>query len=144
MTTITAIKLGLATLLVAALTLIPHGTASAYTYRTAHDVSKQGIALYYSSGVMERVLRVRARQGYHVRYDVAGYTASVNCGDIGRIVYISVSGGPYRRYQVMDCSQPYHRSAHIARGIVAELDWHSAVREGYSRDGRASAVVYYP
>jgi hypothetical protein len=103
--------------------------------------AKSGKVLYYGPGKFESVLRVRARQGYKIRYDVAGYTSSVNCSDIGKVRRMSVNGGPYRLYQVMDCSDPTpkyrsyckckesDRTRHIRMGIAAEIDYKSALRE---------------
>ena len=89
----------------------------------------KGHVLYYTDSAYARIGRVRIRQGLitHVRRDVAGYTASWDCGNIGRIAYLSINGGPVKRYQILDCSQPYHRAWHKRIGRVGEVN-ESAVR----------------
>jgi hypothetical protein len=95
----------------------------------SHSLPRSGHVLYYRDAAYERIGRIRVRQGLisHVRRDVAGYTASVDCADIGKIAYLSINRGPVKRYQILDCSQPYHRSWHIRIGRVGEVN-ESAVR----------------
>jgi hypothetical protein len=88
-----------------------------------------GFSLYYRDAAFERIGRVRIKQGLitHVKRDVAGYTSNWDCGNIGKIAYISLNRGPVKRYQILDCSQPYHRAWHIREGRVAEIN-ESAIR----------------
>lgn len=108
-----------------------------------------GHSLYYTDAAMQRVGRVRIKQGLitHIRKDVAGYTSAWNCSDIGKVAYISLNGGPIRRYFVLDCSHPRHRAWHIRSGRVAEIN-ESAVRRagcvwrGGETMGRCKATLY--
>lgn len=88
-----------------------------------------GHSLYYTDAAMMRVGKVRIRQGLitHIRRDVAGYTSAWSCNQIGKIAVISLNGGRPKRYQILDCSHPAHRSAHIAQRRVAEIN-ESAIR----------------
>jgi hypothetical protein len=104
--------------------------------------ARWGWAKHYSPGVMERVRTVRAHQGVRIRTDVAGYAAAPDCAQIGRVVVASINGGPLERYQVLDCSHPRDRARHVREGLVIEVDYRSAVRNGFARQGKARAVVY--
>lgn len=88
-----------------------------------------GFVLYYHDAAYERIGRVRMKQGLikHIRRDVEGYTASWDCANIGKIAYLSINGRAVKRYQILDCSQPYHRSWHIRSRRVGEVN-ESAVR----------------
>ncbi len=97
--------------------------------------------MHYAPGVFAQVA---ANRGMRLRTDVDGYAAVLSCSHIGEIVKAQINGGPIERYQVLDCSAPQHRAAHIRQGLVIEVDYQSAVRNGFARLGRAPAVVYYP
>lgn len=88
-----------------------------------------GHSLYYTDAAFARVGKVRIKQGLitHIRRDVAGYTSAWDCSSIGKVAYISLNGGPIRRYFVLDCSHPKHRAWHIRIRRVAEIN-ESAVR----------------
>jgi hypothetical protein len=96
---------------------------------SASALPMRGHSLYYTDRAMARVGQIRIRQGLitHIRRDVAGYTSAWDCADIGKVAYISLNGGPVKRYQILDCSQPYHRAWHIRERRVAEIN-ESAVR----------------
>jgi hypothetical protein len=102
---------------------------------------KKGIAKYYSPGMMERVARNR---GMKMRRDVAGYAAVTDCRRIGQIVYASINNGPFERYQILDCSHPRDVQRHLRECLVIEVDYRSAVRNRFVRQGRAPAIVLFP
>jgi hypothetical protein len=116
---------------------------------SASTLPMRGHSLYYRDHVMERIGRLRVRQGYitHIRRDVAGYTSAWDCSNIGKVAYISLNGGPVKRYQILDCSHPYHRAWHIRTRRVAEIN-ESAVRRagcvsrGGATMGRCPAVLH--
>lgn len=93
---------------------------------------KAGHALYYTDRAFQRVGRVRIRQGLirSIRTDVAGYVAVTDCSKVGWIAYISLNGGPVERYQILDCSQPYHALGHVRAGRGAEVNENSMRRNG--------------
>jgi hypothetical protein len=135
-------RLGLAraALLLAAVSLAcPACEAEATTLEATGRVWKAGHAKFYSPGVFRRVAGVR---GMKLRTDVNGYAAVTDCRRIGQIVLAAINGRRVERYQVLDCSHPTDRARHIRQGLVIEVDFQSAVRNGFSRRGRAPAVVY--
>ncbi len=79
-----------------------------------------------------------------MRDDVDGYAAVLSCSRIGQIVKASINNGPLERFQVLDCAAPEDRAAHLAHGLVIEVDYQSALRNDFVDDGRAPARVYYP
>lgn len=97
---------------------------------------KSGHALYYTDSSYRRIGAIRVRQGYIKRVlprgSVHGYTAVTDCSKIGWIAYISLNGGKVERYQILDCSQPYHAKAHVRARRVAEVDASSFKRNGCS------------
>ena len=112
---------------------------------------KAGIAKHYRPNLMEQVAKNRMNPrhagyvpGFRMRYDVAGYASRPDCSTIGRVFWASVSGQQFRLYQQVDCSHPRDRQRHLSTGLIAELDYKSAVREGFARDGKAPAKVRYP
>jgi len=87
---------------------------------------------------------VARNRGIKLRSDVDGYAAVPNCRYIGQVLQARINGHGMERYQVVDCSAPWDRARHIREGLVIEVDYQSAVRNDFSRRGRASADVYYP
>jgi hypothetical protein len=75
---------------------------------------------------------------------VDGYAAVPSCTNIGRVLKASINGHSTERYQIVDCSAPSDRARHVRQGLVIEVDYQSAVRNDFTRRGRASATVYYP
>jgi hypothetical protein len=79
-----------------------------------------------------------------LREDVDGYAAVIDCSQIGNVVKARINGGRLETFQVLDCSAPRDRARHQRIGLVIEVDYDSAVRNGFARRGRAPAQVYYP
>jgi hypothetical protein len=103
----------------------------------------------YDPGAMERVARNRETRGhpgyvpgFQRRYDVDGWAASVNCSDIGRVLWASLNGNAPERFQVVDCSAPRDRARHIRSGLVIEVDHRSAVRNGFAPPRKIRATVW--
>ena len=100
---------------------------------------KSGVAVYYSPGVMERVAAFRGL----TRPPIAdGMAAVTDCSQIGKIAFASINGGLVERYLIVDCSQPRDVARHIQQNLVIEVDYQSAVRNNFHRDGRAPAVLW--
>jgi hypothetical protein len=99
-----------------------------------------GIAKHYAPGVFARVAHNREMV---MRTDVAGYAAVPNCGYLGTVIQARVNGGKWERYQVLDCSAPKDRARHIKSGLILEVDYASAKRNGFVSRGRAPATVVY-
>jgi hypothetical protein len=104
-------------------------------------VSQKGIAKYYSLGVFKVVA---ARRNIAMRQDVHGYAAVPNCGRIGQVVRARLNGGPIELYHILDCSSPEDLPSHLREGLVIEVDYQSARRNGFAREGHTQAVVFYP
>lgn len=119
-------------LLAAAMWLAVEPVAVAVASAGRFTGPKSGFALYYTDRAMERVGRVRIRQGLitHIRRDVAGYTAVTDCSKIGWIAYLSLNGGSVKRYQILDCSHPAHVAWHVRHGRVAETNENATRRAG--------------
>lgn len=117
------------------------GGSPATTEASAMQGVRSGHAVYYSPGVFNMVARNR---GMRMRTDVHGYAAVIDCGMIGRVIKARINGGKLETFQVLDCSAPRDRARHQRIGLVIEVDYDSAVRNGFVRRGRAPAQVYYP
>lgn len=100
---------------------------------------KTGIAMFYSPGVMAHVASVR---GVHLRTDVDGYAAVPDCHMRDKIALASINGHETERFQILDCSAPADRARHIRQGLVIEVDYASAVRNGIAYRGRGPATVW--
>ncbi len=105
----------------------------------ASSTERHGIAVYYSPGVMERVAAYR---GLTKPLIADGLAAVTDCAQIGKIAFASINGGLIERYLIVDCAQTRDRDRQIRAGLVIEVDYQSAVRNKFNRDGRAQAVVY--
>lgn len=105
------------------------------------DRAQVGIAKYYSLGLFSRVA---ANRRMALRQDVDGYAAVPDCSRIGQVVRASINGHAVERYHVLDCSAPRDLPRHRRDGLVIEVDYASALRNGFVGLGRAPAVVYYP
>ena len=126
--------------LAAALLALAGGSPATSEASVAQGV-RNGHAVYYAPGVFNVVARNR---GMAMRQDVDGYAAVIDCGQIGRIIKARLNGRKLETYQVLDCSAPRDRARHQRIGLVIEVDYQSAVRNGFVRLGRAPAQVYYP
>ncbi|MFL5735695.1 MAG: hypothetical protein ACJ78Q_21260 [Chloroflexia bacterium] len=113
----------------------------ASTDAPAASTSQSGIAKFYSQGVFQQVA---ARRNIPMRRDVHGYAAVPNCARIGQVVWARLNGGPIERYHILDCSSPKDLPNHRREGLVIEVDFESARRNGFTREGHTQAVVYYP
>jgi hypothetical protein len=100
---------------------------------------KQGFAVLYSPGVMERVA---AHRGLTKPPIAEGMAAVTDCSQIGKIAFASINGGLVERYLIVDCSHPRDVARHIQQGLVIEVDYESAVRNNFHREGRAPAVLW--
>ncbi|HKP52873.1 MAG TPA: hypothetical protein VJ183_09495 [Chloroflexia bacterium] len=100
---------------------------------------KQGFAVFYSPGVMERVA---AHRGLTKPPIAEGMAAVTDCSQIGKIAFASINGGLVERYLIVDCSHPRDVARHIAQGLVIEVDYQSAVRNNFHRDGKAPALLW--
>jgi len=126
---------------IAAAIAAPLISAVTTSYASEPDSTSKGYAYFYSPGMFQTVARNR---GIKLRTDVDGYAAVPNCGYIGQVLKARINGHEVERYQVVDCSAPSDRARHIRQGLVIEIDYQSAVRNDFSRRGRAPAEVYYP
>ena len=99
-----------------------------------------GTAKYYRAGMFAQVA---ANRGMILRADVAGYASVPSCAWLGSVIQARVNGGAWERYQVVDCSAPKDRARHIRQGLVLEVDYASARRNGFVSKGKAPAVVRY-
>lgn len=88
-----------------------------------------GLATFYGEGVMERVAEVR---GLSLN-GVWGGVALMNCGDIGKHVWLKRNTatefeGPYL---VVDCSRHEHLYSNVVlHGLAVEVDWQTSRRWG--------------
>lgn len=109
----------------------------------------EGHSLYYARNVMERVYRVRIRQGLAAPGWTGGLTAVPDCKRIGQVVRAQFldphthTWTNYRSLLVVDCAQPYDYRMQIRTGRVAEVDWNTAVWAGFTDVGRTRARVVY-
>ncbi|HET9494118.1 MAG TPA: hypothetical protein VFR15_07810 [Chloroflexia bacterium] len=126
--------------LAAALLALAGGSPASSEASVAQGM-RSGHAVFYSPGVFKIVARNR---GMKLRTDVDGYAAVIDCGMIGRLVKARLNGRKLETFQVLDCSAPKDRARHQRIGLVIEVDYESAVRNGFARRGRAPAQVYYP
>ena len=115
--------------------LVPAPAANAKTM----GAEKRGIAVYYNPGVMERVA---ANRGLRKPAIADGMASVPDCSQIGKIAFASVNGGLVERYFIVDCSAPRDVARHLQMGLVLEVDYQSAVRHNFHRNGSAPAVVY--
>jgi hypothetical protein len=126
--------------LTAALLALAGGSPATSEASAVQEV-RSGQAVYYAPGLFKIVARNR---GIKLREDVHGYAAVIDCGHIGRIIKARLNGGKLETFQVLDCSAPRDRARHQRMNLVIEVDYDSAVRNGFVRRGRAPAQVYYP
>jgi len=90
---------------------------------TAVDVV-EGLATYYSPGLMERVA---ANRGMELR-GYAGGVALNPAGDLGRVVWLEHEGRIEGPFLVVDCAQAAHYAKRLAQNRVVEVDWETAQR----------------
>jgi hypothetical protein len=106
--------------------------------------TEHGIVMHYYPGLFETVARNR---GMYMRKDVDGYASRQNCGELGRVVEARVRNpyngvwGPWRRYQILDCSARQDVGYHRQIGLILEIDYNSAVATGIAWRGRSEVDV---
>lgn len=130
----------------------------------AYSAPFEGIAQFYSRGLMQRVAANRGIHLMPIRFDhdalllgkylphpnpayVQGYAASSDRSDsslLGKVVWASINGGAWERFQVIDVSQPRHVAAHRREHLLIEVDYESAVRRHITQRGQGPASVIYP
>lgn len=79
------------------------------------------ITAHYSPGVMERVVRVRNRQGYNLPLSPC-YIASPTIPIGARVQVKGLNTGKTYICVVADTSRPEHRRGHIKRKLI-EVGW---------------------
>lgn len=105
---------------------------------------ERGIAMHYYPGLFATVARNR---GMALRKDVDGYASRQNCGELGRVVQARIRNpwtgawGPWRRYQIVDCSARKHLAYQRRIGLILEVDYSSAVKAGFVYFGRSAVEV---
>jgi hypothetical protein len=105
---------------------------------------EHGITMHYYAGLFEQVARNR---GMRLRTDVDGYASRQNCGELGRVVLARIRSrwtgawGPWRRYQIVDCSARRDVGYHRKIGLILEVDYRSAVKTGFAYQGRSAVEV---
>lgn len=107
----------------------PGGTALSPQY---------GTAKYYRAGVMENVAVYR---GLLRRGNIDGMASTPNCSNLGKVAFAAINGGHTERYLIVDCSGPRDRARHVRQGLIIEVDYQSAVRNHFHREGSAPAVI---
>ena len=112
---------------------------SAHGHAYARSVSvSYGIAKHYSPGLMNRV---RVYRGLPWPAGVSGLASRVSCAGIGQVFSASINGH-YERLLQVDCSQYRDAPRHLREGLIVEVDYDTARRDGMLRTGRGSAVVW--
>lgn len=94
-----------------------------------------GVGTSYSKGAMERVVQIRARQGYAMRWDLP-HIALPDCRLIGRLAWVRAKAtaraawSALTRVQVADCSQDDDWGWHTlwGRRVWTEFDHGLAAR----------------
>lgn len=110
---------------------------------------ERGTVKHYYEGKMNEVRYNRTtpgRRGYIrglvVLDSVDGYASRVDCGTLGSVFWASVNGGKLRSYQQLDCSAPVDAPRHRRTGLIAELDYESAVATGIAGRGRGQVTIW--
>ncbi len=70
----------------------------------------------------------RYTPGFKQRFDVYGYAAIKNCSKLGNVIYVSVKGGPWLSYQVVDCQ--YWKDWSWMKEVLVEINYSAAVATG--------------
>lgn len=110
-------------------------------HSTGHSESvrvQYGIAKHYTPGLM---LRVMHNRGMEWPSGVTGLASRVNCSTIGQIFSARINGH-YERLLQVDCSQYRDAPRHRKEGLIVEVDYSTAVRDGIARRGMGPAVVW--
>jgi len=96
-------------------------------------------AKHYRPGLMEQVARNRGITR------LAGDTVLASrpsCTTIGQRFLVRFRIGPWERALQVDCSRPGRDATrHLRARLVVEVDYQTAVRHGFSREGHVPAQV---
>ncbi len=111
---------------------------------TAVDVL-DGMATYYTKGLMEQVAQYRGEDLSHY----AGGVALNPAGDLGRVVWLEPLDTAQGRHNdqiegpflVVDCAQAAHYAQRLQQNRVVEVDWETAQRWGMQ--GPAPVRVWF-
>jgi len=105
---------------------------------------QRGTVMHYYPGLFETVARNR---GMRLRTDVDGYASRPSCGELGRVVVARIlnprtgAWGPWRRYQILDCSARRDLAYQRGLGLILEVDYRSAAATGFLYQGRSAVEV---
>jgi hypothetical protein len=121
-------------------------TASAKSPAPAKSTAQveHGIAMHYYPGLFATVARNR---GMTLRKDVDGYASRQSCSELGRVVQARIRNpwtgawGPWKRYQIVDCSARKHLVYQRSIGLILEVDYASAAKAGFVFFGRSAVEV---
>jgi hypothetical protein len=121
-------------------------TAGAKSPAPAKSTAKveRGIAMHYYPGLFTTVARNR---GMTLRKDVDGYASRQSCAELGRVVEARIRNprtgawGPWKRYQIVDCSARKHLAYQRSIGLILEVDYVSAAKAGFVYRGRSAVEV---
>ena len=106
---------------------------------------KEGTALLYAPGVMERTYQTRIRQGLVKAGWQGGLAATPDCKNIGKVIqaaFLNPKTGKWTAYQsmlIVDCAMPGDYKGLVRRGIVVEVGYPTAVSTGWNREGKTKA-----
>jgi len=103
-----------------------------------------GVAFHYErAGALARVAAIR---GEAIAWDrIDGLASHPDCGyiDPARPYFVRArfwrgSGwGPWEVYQLVDCSDPRHLPMQRRRGLILEIDYRAAQRNGFAWNGHS-------
>lgn len=110
-------------------------------------ITPVGTAMHYDSGVFRSVARVRSMP---LLPNVAGYVSTPDCSlvrpthpqTILARLWEHGHWGPFKRYEVLDCTATRDRASQRRKGIVpfgAEFNWDVAVRGSWAWNGKTGA-----
>jgi hypothetical protein len=100
--------------------------------------------MHYYPGLFATVARNR---GMTLRKDVDGYASRPSCSELGRVVEARIRNprtgvwGPWKRYQIVDCSARKHLAYQRSIGLILEVDYASAAKAGFVYRGRSAVEV---
>lgn len=97
---------------------------------------------------MESVYQTRIRQGLvEAGWQGDGYAATPPCSNIGKVV-VARFLNPHTqtwsrdyRLLVVDCAQPSDYERQIASGLAMEVDYQTALAEGWVSEGKTQARI---
>lgn len=105
---------------------------------------ESGIAMHYYKGLFQQVARNR---GMKLRKDVDGYASRRSCSELGSVVEARFRNprtdrwGPWKRFQIVDCSAPRHLAYQRRLGLILEINYEQAAAAGFASRGRTAVQV---